>query len=96
MSYLYYGALGTLGTVGTGALLSLLPGPARQSRRPQGVLWWDIVKATPSGVPKGDNSPEDEPPDKARVTQALLERPDGEGTAPCDTPKGGTVTESDV
>lgn len=96
MSYLYYGALGTLGTVGTGALLSLLPGPARQSHRPQGVLWWDIVKATPSGVPKGDNSPGDEPPDKAGVTQALLERPDGEGTPPCDTPKGGTVTESDV
>ncbi|NXR76693.1 SC5A5 protein, partial [Pycnonotus jocosus] len=52
VSYLYYGALGTLGTVGTGALLSLLPGPARQSHCPQGVLWWDIVRATPSGVPK--------------------------------------------
>ncbi|NWU39553.1 SC5A5 protein, partial [Hylia prasina] len=60
VSYLYYGALGTLGTVGTGALLSLLPGPAQQSHRPQGVLWWDIVRATPAGVPKGDNSPSDE------------------------------------
>ncbi|XP_014738351.1 PREDICTED: sodium/iodide cotransporter [Sturnus vulgaris] len=91
MSYLYYGALGTLGTLGTGALLSLLPGPARQSRRPQGVLWWDIVKATPSGVPKGDNSPGDESPDKAGVTQALLERPDREGTPPCDPSKGAAL-----
>uniref|UniRef100_A0A674GSM7 Solute carrier family 5 member 5 n=1 Tax=Taeniopygia guttata TaxID=59729 RepID=A0A674GSM7_TAEGU len=89
VSYLYYGALGTLGTVGTGALLSLLPGPARC---PQGVLWWDIVRAAPAGVPKGDSSAGD----KATVTQVLLERPDGEGTAPCDTAKGGTVTESDV
>ncbi|KAM4883983.1 sodium/iodide cotransporter [Sylvia borin] len=96
ISYLYYGALGTLGTVGTGALLSLLPGPARQSHRPQGVLWWDIVRATPSGVPKGDNSPGDGDKDKARVTQALLDRPDGEGTPPWDPPRGGTVTESDV
>ncbi|OWK49760.1 Sodium/iodide cotransporter [Lonchura striata] len=89
VSYLYYGALGTLGTVGTGALLSLLPGPARC---PQGVLWWDIVRAAPAGVPKGDSSAGD----KATVTQVLLERPDGEGTAPSDTAKGGTVTESDV
>ncbi|XP_041336873.1 sodium/iodide cotransporter [Pyrgilauda ruficollis] len=104
VSYLYYGALGTLGTVGTGALLSLLPGPARQSRCPQGVLWWDIVRATPSGVPKGDSTPGDEDKDKdkdkdedkAAVTQALLERPDGEGTPPSDPPRGGTVTESDV
>ncbi|XP_039589289.1 sodium/iodide cotransporter [Passer montanus] len=104
MSYLYYGALGTLGTVGTGALLSLLPGPARQSRCPQGVLWWDIVRATPSSVPKGDSTPGDEDQDKdkeqdkdkAAVTQALLERPDREGTPPSDPPRGGTVTESDV
>ncbi|XP_063280898.1 sodium/iodide cotransporter-like, partial [Prinia subflava] len=96
VSYLYYGALGTLGTVGTGALLSLLPGPARQRHCPQGVLWWDIVRAAPSGVPKGDNSPGDTPPDKARVTQGLLERPHGEGTPSCDPPGGGTVTESDV
>ncbi|RMB89743.1 hypothetical protein DUI87_33758 [Hirundo rustica rustica] len=95
VSYLYYGALGTLGTMGTGALLSLLPaGPAQESHRPQGVLWWDIIRATTSDIPKGDNSPGDE--DKARVTQVLLEKPDGEGTAPCDPPRGGTVTESDV
>ncbi|XP_057896616.1 sodium/iodide cotransporter [Melospiza georgiana] len=61
ISYLYYGALGTLATVGTGALLSLLPG----SRRcPPGVLWWDIVRAAPSGGLKGDTSVGDEPLDK--------------------------------
>lgn len=81
--------------------LSLSPcplpaGPARQSHRPQGVLWWDIVRATPSGVPKGDTSPGDQDKDKARVTQELLDRPGGEGTPPWDPPRGGTVTESDV
>ncbi|XP_030822814.1 sodium/iodide cotransporter [Camarhynchus parvulus] len=95
ISYLYYGALGTLGTVGTGALLSLLPGPAWQSRCPQGVLWWDIVRAAPSGGLKGDSSTGDEPLDKATVTQALLET-GGERKPPCDPLRGGTVTESDV
>ncbi|KAL9824247.1 LOW QUALITY PROTEIN: sodium/iodide cotransporter-like, partial [Geothlypis trichas] len=92
ISYLYYGALGTLGTVGTGALLSLLPGP---SRCPQGVLWWDIVRAAPSSGLKGDSSTGDEPLDKGTVTQALLET-GRERKPPCDPPKGGTVTESDV
>ncbi|XP_023798617.1 sodium/iodide cotransporter-like [Cyanistes caeruleus] len=91
VSYLYYGALGTLGTLGTGVLLSLLPG---QSRCPQGVLWWDIVRAP--AVPKGDNTRGDRALDTATVTRELLERPDGEGTPRCDPPEGGTVTESDV
>ncbi|XP_027765387.1 sodium/iodide cotransporter-like [Empidonax traillii] len=93
MSYLYYGALGTLVTVGVGVLLSSLPGPTRQRQRPPGVLWWDIVRNTPSGVPLGGRTPRDETLDKAGASQALPERLEGEGSPSRDPPEPETTTE---
>ncbi|KAJ7426552.1 solute carrier family 5 member 5 [Willisornis vidua] len=93
MSYLYYGALGTLSTVGVGVLLSSLPGPTRQRQRPPGVLWWDIVRNVPSGVPTRDKTPGDEPLGKAGASQGLPERLEGEGSPCRDPPEPGTATE---
>ncbi|XP_071434036.1 sodium/iodide cotransporter isoform X2 [Pithys albifrons albifrons] len=93
MSYLYYGALGTLSTVGVGVLLSSLPGPTRQRQRPPGVLWWDIVRNVPSGVPTRDKTPGDEPLGKAGASQGLPERLEGEGSPCRDLPEPGAATE---
>ncbi|XP_027520016.1 sodium/iodide cotransporter [Corapipo altera] len=93
MSYLYYGALGTLSTVGVGVLLSSLPGPTRQRRQPPGVLWWDIVRNSPSGFPPGGRSPGDEPLDKAGASRVLPERLEGEGSPSWDPPEPGAATE---
>uniref|UniRef100_A0A8C5UGH2 Solute carrier family 5 member 5 n=1 Tax=Malurus cyaneus samueli TaxID=2593467 RepID=A0A8C5UGH2_9PASS len=84
VSYLYYGALGTLSTVGPGWWMSLSPPP---------LLWWDIVRDTPSGIPMGDKGLGDEPRDKARASHVLLKRPDREESPPYDTSKANAATQ---